>query len=401
MRAAEISTDYREALMKTYLGGFVLALLLAVWWQPADADLVLERASLETSSKRQMLHVLAIGSDYPSSWNPITGGSDAQALAGVFKAGSGSLYGSAGVVEVVNDAATRDAILQAVNQAAAYLGPKDTFLFIFSGHVLALEGQTYLVPHDAMSDASQLDTSKLITAAELQAALDGVQARDQLLLFDSEYLDLQFRAMGTHVLQASGPEGDSLQGRQYGQFTAVLLRALQGWADADQDGRVSVFEMAAFVGRHLPVSSSRSQFPVIRLYGPDFPLVGRPVGDPSRAAVLLADKLDANLVDLIRVYEAEGIEGVQAYGTEHRLEIPDGRVEIVVNAVSTDTLDALKAEVIRLGGTVETEFENILYATLPVGALEDFVMQEAVWRVDWSRQVFAPPSDAMPSEVIR
>ena len=375
--------------MRTYAGVFVLLLLLAVWCQPAGADL---RISSEPPSKRQMLHVLAIGSDYPSSRHPITGGSDAQALAGVFRTGSGPLYGAAGVVEVVNDTATRDGILQAVNQAAAYLGPKDTFVFIFSGHVAAVEGQTYLVPHDAMSDASGLDTSRLITPAELQAALDSVGTRDRLLLFDSDYLDVQFREKGTHVLQASGPGTISLQGQQYGEFTATLLQGLKGWGDANQDGRVSVFELAAFIGRQLPALTSGRQFPVVRLYGPDFPLVVRPEQE-SAPAVALADKLDANLVDLIRVHEAEGVDGVQAFGAEHQMEIPDGLVEVIINAVSTEALDTLEDEVVRLGGSVQTEFENVLYATLPVAALEEFVMQDAVWRVDWSRQVFAPPRD--------
>ena len=90
------------------------------------------------------------------------------------------------------------------------------------------------------------------------------------------------------------------------------------------------------------------------------------------------------------------MEGVQAFGAEHQMEIPDGLVEVIVNAVSTDALGTLKDEIVRLGGSVQTEFENILYATLPVGALQGFVMQEAVWRVDWSRQVFAPPSGTVP-----
>ena len=287
----------------------------------------------------------------------------------------------------------------AVDKAAAILEPGDAFVFFFSGHVTVREKQTYLIPHDALSSgADQPDPGKLISAADLRAALDKVRANYRLLLFDSDYLDMGPVTQGTYVLHASGPGGHAREGGMHGSFTTVLLQALQGWGDADQDGRVSVFELAGFVGRHLPFFSDHPspQFPVIRLYGPDFPLIRKPRRDPGLAAVALAYKLDANLVDLIRLYEAQGIEGVQAYGVEHQLDITDGRVEIIVNAVSTDVLDALKAEVVHLGGTVETEFENVLYATLPVAALEGFVMQEAVWRVDGSRQVFAPPSGTVP-----
>lgn len=391
--------------MKAFYGGVAWALILGLVICKGQAGADIERQPrLETPSKRQMLHVLAIGSDYLSTAvNPITGGGDAQALAGVFKAGSDSLYGAAGVVEVLNDAATKDNILQAINQAAAYLGPKDTFVFFFSGYVATREEQSYLIPHDAaLRGGGKMEDSELIPATELQAALDSVRAGHRLFLLDSDYLHVAPNAEGTHVLLASGPgKGRAMQGRTYGFFTSVLLQALQGWGDADQDGRVSVFELAGFAGRHLPAQTSGRQFPVIRLYGPDFPLVGRPGQDSAPAAVALADKLDDNLVGLIRVHEAEGMAGVQAYGAEHQIEIPDGLVEVIVYAASTDALDALKDEVVRLGGSVQTEFENILYATLPVGALEDFVMQEAVWRVDWSRQVYAPPSDAMPSEDTR
>ena len=380
--------------MKAYLGGFVLALVLAIWLQPAEAGLVWAGAGVKN------IHVLAIGSDYSSSRFSINGGADAQALAGAFRAGIGSAHGTAGVVEVVNQRATKAAILLAVDKAAATLEPEDAFVFFFSGHVTVREQQTYLIPHDALlSGTGQPDPGKLISAADLRTALGKVRANYRLLLFDSDYLDMGPVTQGTYVLHASGPGGHAREGGMHGSFTTVLLQALQGWGDADQDGRVSVFELAGFVGRHLPFFSDHPspQFPVIRLYGPDFPLIRKPRRDPGLAAVALADKLDANLVDLIRLYEAQGIEGVQAYGVEHQLDITDGRVEIIVNAVSTDVLDALKAEVVHLGGTVETEFENVLYATLPVAALEGFVMQEAVWRVDGSRQVFAPPSGTVPA----
>ena len=376
--------------MKSDRGGVVLAMVLMVviCQQHASAGL----------AKVPSLHVLSIGSDYGSSGLvAISGAADARALATVLKGGSGVLHGRVKVTELLNEQVSKAAILQALKQATVDAQPEnrpdedDTFVFFFAGHVTLRAGQTYLVPHDALlSDTNQLDTSRLIAAADLQAALDEVLASRRLLLFDSNYLDIEPGTEGTYVFHASGPGKPAQQGRKYGHFTAVLLQALQGWADADQDGRVSVLELAGFVGRHLPAVSSDRQFPVIRLYGPDFPLVSKPKGDASPAAVGLADKLDANLVDLIRVYEAEVIAGVQAYGAEHQMDIPDGLVEVIIHANSTDVLDVLRDEVVRLGGSAETEFENILYATLPVAALEGFVMQEAVWRVDWSRQVVSP-----------
>ena len=121
--------------MKTYRGGFVLVLTLALAVLGKTADARVERvgdairSGLE--SKRQMLHVLAVGSDYSSSTSPITGAADAQALASVFKTAAGSLYGAAGVVEVVNDAASRNGILQAVKPRRRLPGTQGHLCILF------------------------------------------------------------------------------------------------------------------------------------------------------------------------------------------------------------------------------------------------------------------------------
>ncbi len=399
--------------MKTYQGCLVL-LVLAVWWQPADAAIGKAIGEREIDDKRRLLHVLAIGiSDYAASSISDLPGSvaDVQAVATVLKKGAAALYGAVEVGELTDQQASKAAILQAVNRAAARLRAEDIFVFYFSGHTLSghalsryelSEGETWLAPQDAApSGQGAQSLATLLSATELQAALDGVQANRRLLIFDgSMYVDVDTGVQGTHLIQATGPGGAAYSGVGLSRFTAVLQQGLQGWADADQDGRVSVFELAGYVGRHLPAlgsDGSNRQFPGIRLYGPDFPLVGKSDEDSRPAAVSLADKLDATLVGLIRAYEADGMEGVRAYVAERQLDIPNAQVEVIINAISADNLGALKEQVVGLGGSVQTEFENILYATLPVGTLEDFVMQEAVWRMDWGGQVLFGPPTVPPS----
>lgn len=383
--------------MKAFYGGVLWALVFAliVCERQAGADFV--RVS-ERHAQPRVLYVLAIGiSDYAQT--PIAdvpgAAAEAQILAGVLKERATSRYDVVEVVELVDRQATRTAVLQALNRAAARLKAEDVFVFYFSGHALDSErshdGESYLAPHDAgpLSEKSPALTGG-VSAADFHAALEGMPAKQRLLLFDSIHFDVRMSPEGTHVIQAAGPGGMAFASSDGGRFTKILLQALQGWGDADQDGRVSVFELAGFVGRHLPALDSPSQIPAIALHGMDFPLVIKDV----RRVPELADKLDAGLVNLIRVQESEGMAGVQAFAAEHQMEIPDGLVEVLINAVSTDALGALRDEVVRRGGSVQTEFENVLYAALPIEALKDFVMQEAVWRVDWSRQVFAPPSFA-------
>jgi hypothetical protein len=108
-------------------------------------------------------------------------------------------------------------------------------------------------------------------------------------------------------------------------------------------------------------------------------------------AVGLAGKLDAELAGLIQSYAANGIEGAQAYGVEHQLDMQDGQVPVTITAASEDVINDLREQIVGAGGVVETDFGNVLYATLPVGRLERFVRRESVWRVDRSRQVASPP----------
>ena len=375
--------------MKGFCGGVVLALLLALVVSNEEVSGAVEIPV--SHSQPRVLYVVAIGiGDYAEAYDLPGAAMEAQAVAAVLKKGAAALYDVVEVVELVDQQATMAAILGAVNEAAGLLKAEDTFMLYFSGHGYAGDGEHYLVPHDARLTAGKAGNARnLVGATHLREALATVQAKRRLLLFDCMHFDVRIGVQGTHVILGAGPGGEAFTGPEGGPFTRALVQALQGWADADQDGQVSVFELAAFVGRQLPALDLSPQIPLITLYGPDFPLLSK----DSREAPVLADKLDANLVNLIRVYEAQGMEGVQAYSAEHQLGVLDGQVQVIINAVSPGALDALNDRVIRLGGAVETEFENTLYAALPIGALKNFVMQEKVWRVDWSRQVFAPPRD--------
>ena len=363
--------------MKAYQSGLVLVLGICLWGQQVNAAMSITRS----------LYVITIGIDAYES-NPLQYAvADARAMSMALKRGAEIPYVSGpltentrvGLVELVDQQAGKTAILQALQAVEQAAEAGDVFVFYFSGHVMSHEGQTYLLPHDAGLKNKAIDTASLIAAADLQAALDKVPATHRLWLFDSNYIDVDSSVRGTHVLQATGPGGHAVEGQHgHGHFTTVLLQALQGWGDADQDGRVSMMELASFVGHHLPAISPRDQFPTIRLYGEDFPLVVTPEGeifpvDTHSETISLADKLDAFLVDLVRVYEA------------------GGEVEVTINAISPGAIRFLEQQVVRMGGSVETDFENVLYATLPVEALRHFAMQPFVWRVDWSRQVTSPP----------
>ncbi len=98
----------------------------------------------------------------------------------------------------------------------------------------------------------------------------------------------------------------------------------------------------------------------------------------------IAAKLHARLVDLIRVYEANGLEGIRAYEAEHQLDLLQGdRIAVVIIAVSEDMGTLLKGWIASADGTVKMDFDNTRFlATLPVTMLKRFVMlvPDAAWR---------------------
>ena len=91
------------------------------------------------------------------------------------------------------------------------------------------------------------------------------------------------RVGGIHILAASRGDQDAVElvSRPHGALTYLLLEGLQGEADDDLDGEVSVREIVDYATREMPLLSRRlvaetiSQLPVGYSRGADFALVGR------------------------------------------------------------------------------------------------------------------------------
>lgn len=286
--------------MKAYQGVLVLALVLGIWGQESNAAIV----RIIT-----YVHVLTVGINAYES-NPLKYAvADAQAMGITLKRGAEQVWrpslNRVELVELVDQQATKGAILQAVNQAAEAveafkletferqesakhdsipsIRAETVFVFFFSGH-MSPGPPSCLVPYNVtLSDQGEAKGT-MICADELRTVLEKVPATHRLWIFDSNHVDIDSCSYiapdyieGAHVLQATIQRGHAFEGKGHGWYTAALLQALQNWADVDydQDGRVSVRELAAAVGHQLPVVSVGRQFPTSRLCGPgDFPLAG-------------------------------------------------------------------------------------------------------------------------------
>jgi uncharacterized caspase-like protein len=87
------------------------------------------------------------------------------------------------------------------------------------------------------------------------------------------------RSTGTFWLTASGSEqfaGEFAQ-LKHGLFTYCLLEGLSGKADGQNDKKITVQELSAYLNDQVPILSKQykgsEQYPNTYVYGQDFPII--------------------------------------------------------------------------------------------------------------------------------
>ncbi len=130
-------------------------------------------------------------------------------------------------------------------------------------------GETFLVPYDGSSTS----TSRLYPVKELEAALRNLKAAQTLFIFDGGVGrlggDARTKSKAPHWDTAghgvvrligldrfgTGLESDTFR---HGLFTHYLLRGLQGDADANRDGAVTLGELSSFLDQQVPAAAKSS-----------------------------------------------------------------------------------------------------------------------------------------------
>ena len=107
-------------------------------------------------------------------------------------------------------------------------------------------------------------------------------------------------------------------------------------------------------------------------------------------SVPLREKLGAHLLALSTSYADGGSQAVQTYARSAGLDLPEQRVSVQVLAASEQDVAGLEQRILEAGGSVQSTFENSIFATLPVPALAAFARREGVWRMDMQRAALAP-----------
>ncbi len=153
--------------------------------------------------------------------------------------------------------------MAALNSVAQNADEGSLLLFHFSGHGIAEAGQSYLLPRDAQA-AALSDTS--ISMARVHQIMEESQARAKVIVLDAchsgasvgkssprmspEFIERVFeQAEGLAVLASCKQNQQSWEWPEedHGVFTHFLLEALDGDADFDEKGFVTVQDVGRYV----------------------------------------------------------------------------------------------------------------------------------------------------------
>lgn len=259
------------------------------------------------------LWVLAIGvSRYQdSNFNLQFAAADAQSIeAALQRQAGGRLYSQVKTLVLTDDDVTRESILDNMERFLGQAGPNDIVLIFMAGHGVQdlTTGSYYFLPHPATP-------SNLLTAGLRMTDFDEVvrvlrrNVRGIVVMLDtchSGSLRLAARGLvsaddlaarmsageGFFLLAATKPGEESKEkpDLRHGVFTYAVLEGLQGPADADNDGLVTVSELFGHVARRVPRLTDEQQHPYHKMEGTDLVFAAvereaRPSGSPSPVAV--------------------------------------------------------------------------------------------------------------------
>jgi len=186
---------------------------------------------------------------------------------------------------LIDEEASRENVLQSMEEVFGMAGPNDLIIFYFSGH--GLNGSFLPIDFDGFNNK--------IAHEEVAAAFNKSKARFKLCLADAchsgsliamrsaepepelvkFYTSLAKSVSGTALLMSSKADETSLEsaGLRQGVFSHFLIRGLKGEADLNKDKVVTVQELFDFINDKVRDYTGNRQSPVIKgTYDPKMPV---------------------------------------------------------------------------------------------------------------------------------
>ncbi len=224
---------------------------------------------------------------------------DARAFSKTMREQGKNIFQNIEVRSLYDKEATRENILQALDELAAKVRPEDVFVFYYAGHGSMVDNIFYFIPTENVSlyQAERLAEESL-EAEAMQQKFRAIAALKQVVVLDAcqsggsaqilaqrgameeKAMAQLSRSSGVHVMAAAGSEqyATEVESLGHGLFTYTLLEALGGGADgAPRDGNVTVYELKAYLNDQVPELSREhkgsTQWPYTFSIGHDFPLI--------------------------------------------------------------------------------------------------------------------------------
>ena len=221
---------------------------------------------------------------------------DANAIAESFKSQESGLYENVYVSSLQDGEVTKEGIREEFKRLSNLVTADDVFVFYISGHGTTYDDGDYYylpvnfrytskeeIPIQGISKNDLIENLSLIKAGKTLLMLDtcnsGAFVADlgQRGLSEKTAIDRLTRATGHATLAASSESKPAMEGYEgHGVFTYVLLEGLKGEADSNDDGFVTLLELASYVENEVPERSYEKwgyeQVPQKDLRRQDFPI---------------------------------------------------------------------------------------------------------------------------------
>ncbi|MFN8640570.1 MAG: caspase family protein [Candidatus Binatia bacterium] len=291
-----------------------------------------------TASAGPVLWVFAVGvSQYASADLDLAfADADARAVSEELQtAARRGPYREVRTLVLTNEQVTRESMLSGLSRFLGQAGPDDVAVLFVAGHGVRdlASGSYYFLPHPANADTlladglrmSDFDESLRVVRRNVRAVivmLDTCHAGSlgipaAAAVSPDEMARQMTTGEGFFLLAAARPGEESKERSQlgHGTFTYALLEGIQGQADGDADGSLSVAELFGYVARRVPQLTGSSQHPYSKMEGTDLALltVGAVTPRPAPALPAPAREAETRVDNVIGVLDFQNLRRDPTY----------------------------------------------------------------------------------------
>jgi len=248
----------------------------------SPARITVKRKAQAAPTTRRLFALVVGIADYAKAEYKLSfADDDARAVATLLRAQSGRSFDAVEVRELVDQKATLDALLDGLQWLGDSVGSEDTAVVFLAGHGVNVR-EYFFLPYDA--DLARPVVS-MLSQSQLQGILSGLRGRVLLFLDtcragavfggsdDERRRKVDVTALLNSLTYSQGGlvVFSAAQGRElsqeraewgHGAFTKALLEALEGAADANRNGEITIAELDSYLTDRVRDLTGSAQTPI-------------------------------------------------------------------------------------------------------------------------------------------